>query len=97
MIKNKQALSDVRSDSKKPQATPLKTADIPEPAQSAVDSVNKTTEDAPEEPLPNPHVHFEIDTADFLSVIDSGISSNIQALNLTVNAYRLGFRSSYDQ
>ncbi len=97
MIKNKQALSDRFPDSKKPQTTLLKTGNIPDSAQTAVDSNDKPAEEAPQEPLPNPHVRFEIDTADFLTVIDSGISSDIQALNLTLSAYRLGFRSSYDQ
>jgi len=97
MIKNKQALSDSLPDSKQPQVAPLKTGNIPEPAQPAVDSVDKSIDDVPQEPLPDPHIHFEIDTAEFLSVIDSGVSSDIQTLNLTVNAYRLGFRSSYDQ
>ena len=96
-IKNKQALSDSLPDSKQPQVAPLKTGNIPEPAQPSVDSVDKSTDDVPQEPLPDPHVHFEIDTAEFLSVIDAGVSSDIQALNLTVSAYRLGFRSSYDQ
>jgi len=97
MAKNQQTRSASLPDSKKPHATPLKIGDNSEPAHPAVDSVDKSTEDAPQEPLPDPHVHFEIDTADFLSVIDAGISSDIQDLNLTLSAYRLGFRSSYDQ
>ena len=97
MIKNKQALSNSTPDSKKPQTIQIKTSDIPDPAQPSVDSAVKTTVDAAQEPLPDPHVRFEIDTADFLDVIVSGISSDIQVLNLTLSAYRLGFRSSYDQ
>ena len=101
-----QAGSDSLPDSKKPRTTPLKTADTAAPAATpaaaptaapSVDSVNKSTDVPPQEPLPNPHVHFEIDTADFLTVIDSSISTDIQSLNLTLSAYRLGFRSSYDQ
>jgi len=97
MMLNKQILSKKLPDSKKSQAAPIDTGDIVEPAQPVVDSVDKTTEEAPQEALPDPHVYFEIDTADFLNVIDAGISSDIQVLNLTLSAYRLGFRSSYDQ
>ncbi len=75
MIRNKQVLSNIIPDSKKPQTTLLKTGDIQDPVQTAVDFNDKSAEEAPQEPLPNPHVRFEIDTADFLNVIDSGMSA----------------------
>ncbi|MGD9974386.1 MAG: DEAD/DEAH box helicase [Desulfatirhabdiaceae bacterium] len=90
-------------------AAEISAAAKPKPARSistgteaernpAAPSDTKPVEKPPEaEPLPDPEVRFDIDMADFLSVIDSGTQNDIQALNLTLAAYRLGFRSSYDQ
>ncbi len=90
-------------------AAAISAAAKPKPARSistgteaernpAAASDTKPVETPPEaEPLPDPEVRFDIDIADFLSVIDSGTQNDIQALNLTLAAYRLGFRSSYDQ
>jgi SNF2 family DNA or RNA helicase len=97
MIINKETLSNSLPDLKISQASSLKTGNILDSAPQTADSVEKTAVETHQESLPEPHVHFEINTADFLNVIDAGISSDIQTLNLTLSAYRLGFRSSYDQ
>jgi superfamily II DNA or RNA helicase len=98
MIRNKNALSERLPDSKKSQTTHPNAWDIAGPVvHPAVDAVDNTPIEPSEAPLPDPRVQFETDTADFLSVIDSGTASDIQTLNLIVSAYRLGFRSSYDQ
>lgn len=97
MTKSRQAASGSLPDSGKSPAAPLKTNDIAVPALLSIDSDDQSTAEAPQAPLPDPQVHFEIDITDFLSIIDAGSSSDIQDLNLTLSAYRLGFRSSYDQ
>ena len=97
-IYNQKTFTHSPLDSKKPPAMPPKDSGVPESAaQPAGDSSDKSTGHPAQAPLPDPHVHFDTDTADFLSVIDSGTACDIQTLNLIVSAYRLGFRSSYDQ
>ncbi len=98
MIKNKHIQSDNPSSQDPPSSTPPEAPARPEAlSHPPDDSVNQTTGDAPPELLPDPHVQFDIDTSDFLNVIVSGRCSDIRDLNLTLSAYRLGFRSSYDQ
>ncbi len=97
MKKNKQVRSESLADSEKHQPTLPQTAHVPEPSPPPAILDEKAIAKAPEEPLPDPRVHFQIDTAEFLSVVGSGRSSDIQTLQLTLNAYSMGFCSSYDQ
>jgi SNF2 family DNA or RNA helicase len=97
MIALKQARADSASILEKFQAALPKTQDIPESICQSEDSIVRSAVGAPSVRLPDPQVQFEVDTTEFMKVIDSGTACDMQSLNLTVNAYRLGFRSSYDQ
>jgi SNF2 family DNA or RNA helicase len=68
-----------------------------EPIPAPEPPLAQQAEEVPAVQLPDPQVHFAFDTAEFLKVIDSGTASDMESLNLALSAYRLGFRSSYDQ
>lgn len=52
---------------------------------------------APPEPLPELKIVFETDPAPLLTAVQSGRQSDPEAMELALEAYRLSFRTSYDQ
>jgi SNF2 family DNA or RNA helicase len=94
IISIKQIRSEYASLLEKTKTAPSATSD---PILQPESPVVQSAENVPAVRLPDPQVQFAFDTAEFLKVIDSGAASDMQSLNLALSAYRLGFRSSYDQ